>query len=242
LLLGVFVLFSAPVTAAEQEIVIFHPPANTIHLKLRILYDIFEMLEADLKVKFVMTDYPWKRAIQMAQEGQGGIIPFSKNAERLQLFDYSDEIFRDDNVLVVLKGREFPFQRIEDLQGKTLGYLAGASVGEEFERGRRDIFISDVDHAGSSERLKKLLFGRIDAAMINLGAAGLRAAIESDEELKRRQAEFVILPRPLVSDPNYLGFAKSRKMQPFLDEFNRALTRARQDGRMQKVLDKYAPE
>jgi ABC-type amino acid transport substrate-binding protein len=45
-----------------------------------------------------------------------------------------------------------------------------------------------------------------------------------------------------VSDPNYLGFARSRKMQPFLDEFNRALARARQDGRMQKVLDKYAPE
>lgn len=141
---------------------------------------------------------------------------------------------------MVLKGHEFPFQRIDDLRGKIIGFLGGASVGEEFERGRREVLKPEPDFAGPETRLKKLLYGRIDAAVVSTGVAGLRSIIALDEDLIRTKDRFVILPTPLASDPNYLAFAKTMNMQPFLREFNRALAEARRDGRMQALLDRHA--
>lgn len=222
---------------AKRELEIFHPPISNVSLKLEMFFDIFRLLEQDLPVSFKMTDLPWKRAILRAEKGDGGIIPFSKNAERVKSFDYSDEIFRDEIVLVVLRGNEFPFERIDDLKGKRIGYLGGATVGEEFERGIREVFAPAPDFAGPETRLKKLLAGRIDAAVVSTGVAGLRSIIALDSELTRNKDRFVILPTPLASDANYLAFSKSMNMQPFLKEFNRALATARRSGRLQKLLE-----
>ena len=227
--------------ALASDQVVFYPPKGNISVKLDILFELFRSLENDLGVHFRMTEMPWKRAIQMAESGAGGIMPFSRNAERLERFDFSDEVFRDEIVLVVLRGREFSFHGIDDLKGKTVGYLGGASVGEEFERGRRDVFRSDMDFAGPETRLKKLLAGRIDVAVVSTGAAGLRSIIALDEQLQRAQDRFVILPTPLVSDANYLAFAKGMNMAGFLADFNRALDAARKDGRYQRIIDAYRP-
>ena len=226
--------------ADNREIELFHPPISNVSVKMDILFDLFRLLEKDLSVRFRMTDLPWKRAIQMAERGAGGIIPFSKNVERLQRFDFSDEIFRDEIVLVVLRGKEFPFQKIDDLRGKTIGFLGGATVGEEFERGIREVFSPSPDFAGPEARLKKLLAGRIDAAVVSTGAAGLRSIIAQDSELIRNKDRFVILPRPLASDANYLAFAKTADMQPFLNNFNNALQVARKDGRLQRIMDRHS--
>lgn len=241
LLLGFWLsLASGMLAAAEPEkrtLTIFHPPVSNVSVKLSLFFEIFDLLEKDLPVTFQMTDLPWKRAIQKAEDGAGGIIPFSKNADRLKHFDFSDEIFRDEIVLVVLKEKTFPFRGIDDLKGKTIGYLGGASVGEEFERGLRDVFKGEPDFAGPETRLRKLLAGRIDAAVVSTGVPGLNSIIALDSELMRNRDRFIILPTPLASDPNYLAFAKTMQMQDFLREFNRALAAARNDGRLQKILN-----
>ena len=41
-------------------------------------------------------------------------------------------MYYDEILLVVLKGKEFTFNTMEDLRGKTIGCLRGASYGDEY--------------------------------------------------------------------------------------------------------------
>ena len=71
-------------------------------------------------------------------------------------------------LLVVIKGREFPFETIDDLEGKVVGDRGGSSYGDELERGKRVIFTVEED-AGTIQRLKKLQAQRIDMAIFGPG-------------------------------------------------------------------------
>jgi hypothetical protein len=53
--------------------------------------------------KFEYSLYPWKRSYQLALNGKGGIDDLTKNNERLKIFNYSDVMYYDELVLVVLK-------------------------------------------------------------------------------------------------------------------------------------------
>lgn len=75
--------------------------------------------------------YPWKRAYAGALSAQGGVIGMSKTSVRLALFDYSAPIYDDNINVVVLKGREFPFASLEDLEGRKIGVQLGASYGSD---------------------------------------------------------------------------------------------------------------
>ena len=204
-----------------------------------ILIDIMRYAEAETGYSFDIILYPWKRAYHNALQEKGGIIGLSKNSERLRIFDYSDVMYYDDLVLVVLKGNEFPFDKIEDLKGKTLGVQRGSSYGEEFEKGKGVLF-ETVEDDNQVNRLRRLLRNRLDAALIGPGKIGFSHIVRQDSELLRRKDEFVILPKLFKRDPNFLGFLKTMEMRTFLEKFNRALEKGRKTGAVQKILDSYS--
>jgi ABC-type amino acid transport substrate-binding protein len=183
--------------------------------------------------------YPWARAYWMAESGQAGIVGLSWTSERQQRFDYSEALFYDEVIVVVRHADAFAFGGIDDLAGRRIGLGAGGSFGEEFEQARRrGVFHVDEDN-GPVSRLKKLLAGRIDAALINPGLAGLRRAIAQDPELTRHAAEILALPQPLKRDANYLGFHKSLDMDEFLTEFNAVIRRGYENGDIPRLLEGY---
>ena len=177
-----------------------------------ILIDILKHVEAQSDLRFDIRLYPWMRSYSYAVEGKGGIIGLSKNRERLKVFDYSDVMFYDDLILVVLKGNEFEYAKISDLKGKVIGVNRGGSYGDAFENGKKNLFTIDED-ADQIVRLKKLLHKRFDAALIGPGKLGLEYAFQQDEELRNNRDKFVVLPVPFKRDPNYMGFAKSQNKQ-----------------------------
>lgn len=183
--------------------------------------------------------FPWARAYAMAGEGQGGIIGLSKTEERLKLFDYSEVIFFDDVIVVVKKGREFDFVTLPDLRGRTVGVGRGGSFGNRFDQAvKSGLFRVNWDD-GPVIRLRMLLAGRIDCALISPGRLALARTIAKDAMLREHEGEFVALPVPLRHDPNYLGFAKGMNMRGFLDEFNAVLRRERDNGEIGRILDRY---
>ena len=236
-LLSLLLIFVPVVHGADSspQISIFYPPVKP--LKYRIMVDILKHLDQrhnyGLKIELV----PWKRAYAQGLNGKGGVLGLSKNEQRLKVFDYSDELYVDQILLVVLKGKEFPFDNIEDLQGKRIGGNAGSSYGDDFERGKKQVFNYLEDYRGASIRLKKLLFSRIDAALIGPGRAGFEEAISQDAQLKTEADKFSILPKPLVEDPNFLGFAKSMQMQDFLQRLNQDLRTARENGEIDVIIE-----
>ncbi|SDI13537.1 ABC-type amino acid transport substrate-binding protein [Pseudomonas benzenivorans] len=204
------------------------------------LVDILRYADAAMpEHNIVVHLYPWARAYWMAESGQAGIVGLSWTAERQQIFDYSEALFHDEVIVVVRRGEEFAFSTLDDLEGRRIGLGAGGSFGEEFEQARRrGVFRVDEDN-GPVSRLKKLLAGRIDAALINPGLAGLHRAIAQDPELLRHADEIRALPQPLKRDANYLGFHKSLAMGEFLADFNAVIRRGYENGDIPRLLARY---
>jgi polar amino acid transport system substrate-binding protein len=180
--------------------------------------------------------YPWKRAYVSAEYGKGGVIGVSKTAPRELLFDFSEPIYHDDILLVVLKGQEFAFNDINDLIGKKIGAQLGASYGNDADILIESQTLNIERDQSQAARLGKLLRGRIEVALIGNGQSGLQTLLNSDPELKAHRDKFVALPTPLTRDTLYLAFAKGMHMQDFLKEFNQAL----QQGRAEQKLPPLA--
>jgi polar amino acid transport system substrate-binding protein len=180
--------------------------------------------------KVIVDMASWKRSYLLAEKGKGGIIGLSKTKARLEIFDYSEPFYESMVGIVVKKGKEFPFNSVVDLKGKLIGVTNGASYGDEFDNAlAAKLFYVDMNYA-SDIRLKKLLYGRVDCALVTNGEFGLNEMIKKDPELSNKRAEFAYLNKPLVRDPLYLAFHKSMKMQTFLIEFNRAIKDAKERG------------
>jgi polar amino acid transport system substrate-binding protein len=202
-----------------------------------ILIDILKFADQELRDdSFKIELYPWARSYRYATSGVGGIVGLSWTLERAALFDYSDPVYVDDVVIVVRKGKEFAFKEMADLRGKRIGLGRGGSYGEAFEKAREaGVFTVDGD-GGAVERLNKLALDRIDCALFNAGKAGFEETLRSDKGLDAMRSAFVVLAVPLRSDPNYLAFAKSMQMKPWLNDFNQIIKKGYGRGDIQKII------
>lgn len=244
LLAALALSWAAPVWATEVEVVGNDYSVPKIYSDQGeprgILVDILRHLDAELAQDSMnLRLYPWARAYKLAESGQVAIVGLSMTKERLAIFDYSEPLFYDEVVMVVRRGREFEFTGLEALTGKRLGIGSGGTFGDDFERARRSgVFMVDEDN-GPTIRLKKLLTGRIDVALINPGRAGVLAALKRDPALIGREDDFAILERPLKRDANYLGVPKSLKLGDFLERFNQAVRRSQASGALNRLIEQY---
>ena len=180
--------------------------------------------------KVILDMASWKRSYLMAEKGKGGIVGLSKTKARLEIFDFSEPFHESIVGLVVKKGKEFPFSSVADLKGKLISVTNAASYGEAFDNAlAAKLFQVDVNYA-FDVRLKKLLYDRVDCAVVNDAENGLDTLLKKYPDLFNKRDQFVYLSKPLVRDPIYLDFHKSMKMQAFLVEFNRAIKDAKQKG------------
>lgn len=202
-----------------------------------ILIDILHYAEQQLQEdRLRLALYPWARAYLQASSGDGGIVGLSWTRRRDDLFDYSDPLFFDEVVIVVRRGNEFPFKTLSDLQGKRVGVVRGASYGEAFEKAQNNgLFVADGDN-GAHNRLQKLVAGRIDCALFNVGRAGFEETLRIHKEFMPFKDVLVVLPVPLRSDPNFLAFPKSMQMKAWLEKFNQIIKKGYARGDIPKII------
>ena len=244
LLIGFMTLFLLTSFCFAEEIIIFGNDKKSPKVwsekgqPTGLLVDILRHLEPQLGSTFNIKLCPWKRAYYNMLEGEGGIIGLSKNDQRLKIIDYSDVMFVDEIILVVIKGNEFFYNTINDLQGKCVGVVRGSSYGSIFDKAEGTVFTATPD-SGTVFRLLKLLHGRMDVALVNPGRAALDNAIMSDPHLKDNKSKFIVLENPFMYDPNYLGFTKTTNQKKFISRFNQALQKSKQSGAIQKIIQSY---
>lgn len=190
------------------------------------------LTRAGFKVRVELT--PWARAIAEAKLGAGVINGLSKTPEHERNFLYSQPITFDRVVVVVKKGKEFPFESVRDLAGKTVGVLRGVTYGDEWRAALESFRREEDDHAES--RLKKLLLDRIDAAIISSGFVGFRLAAE---RAGLDPSAFTILPKPLFVEANCLGIAKGPDSANKLERINAAIEVMNGDGITRRIMEKY---
>lgn len=179
---------------------------------------------------------PWKRAYEMAARGDGGLVGVSFTQERSKTFDFSKPVYDDDIQIITLKDRTFSFTKLDDLKGKVIGGVNGASYGEEVDRAiAAGLFTIDRD-VGQAGRLRKLLAGRLDAAFIGNGNSGFDGVVASAKELSINRERFAILPTPLTRDPLHLAFAKTMNKKAAIERFDEAVEKLRRSGELRKIL------
>ena len=238
----------APLKAYSCELTIYGNQAKPPKYWLEdgqakgILVDMTKHLGDAMNCEFYISLLPWKRAYVSAEKGLGGIIGLSMSDERLKLFDYSDIMFIDELLLVVKKGREFPFKNISDLEGKLLGIGRGSHYGTNFDKALEANVFEISEDDSPIDRFEKLLAERIDVLVIGPGKLGFNAVINASKTLSDNADQFVILPVPLKRDPNHLGIAKSKNKKDLLIKFNVALHEAKLNGTIKKIVEKYATQ
>lgn len=204
------------------------------------LIDMMAYIGKEMGCTFDIQLYPWARAYKKAEIGHGGIIGLSMTEERLRLFDYSDVMYVDELLLVVKKGKEFHFESVSDLKGKTVGVTRGAKYGSAYsEAVEEGVFVVSEDDSQIS-RFKKLLRERIDVMIVGPGVAGFESILQSAPELLEQREQFVILPVPFKKDPNYMGVPKSLNQGDFIQRFNNALQKGKDSGEIAKIIQSYA--
>lgn len=201
-----------------------------------ILVDILRYAEPELGIKFKIELFPMARAIKYSYDKNGGVIAFSKTEDRLKDFDYSDPVYNDEIILVVKKGREFNFEKVEDLRGKTVVYQRGASYGPVFEEAKK-VFVP-VETNNSVSGLLFINAERADAIVISPGIKALHALL-NDPMLANLKDAFIPLPNPLAVDPNYLAFHKDMKMGDLIKRFNVVIKKGKESGDINRIIEKY---
>lgn len=201
-----------------------------------ILVQILERAQALTGDRYDIRLSPWKRAYELAARGEGGVVGVSFNQDRAKVFDFSKPFYDDDIQIVTLADKTFGYTQLTDLKGKTIGGVNGASYGEEVDSAIAKGLISVERDVGQAGRLRKLLAGRLDAALIGNGSAGLESVIAADAELKANRNRFIALPKPLTKDPLHLAFAKSMDKSAAIARFDAAIEKMRKSGELAKLL------
>lgn len=239
--LGVLCMWAALFGAQAETLVVlgddtYSPVVYSDHGKpAGILPAILERVSALTGDHYEVRLSPWKRAYELALRAEGGVVGVSFNSERAKVFDFSKPIYDDDIQIVTLKNKTFAYTKLDDLKGKVIGGISGASYGEVVDKAvAAGLFTVERD-VGAAGRLRKLLAGRLDAAFIGNGSFGLDDVINSQDELRSNRGQFVALPTPLTRDPLHLAFAKTMNKRAALDRFDAALEKLRKTGELKKL-------
>lgn len=202
-------------------------PAGTL---VRILKKISEKTGDHYEVRL----YPWKRAYDHATRGEGAIIGLSMTPARQELFDFSEPLYHNELQLVVAKGHEFAFTKLDDLKGKRIGASVGVSYGAEVDQAIESGRIEFKRDGDPTARLVRVLQGALDAAIVGHGMAGLELLVDGHPRLQPRRDGLSVLPRPLTRDPLYLATAKSMQKKDALGRLNKALAELQRSGQLKR--------
>ena len=175
---------------------------------------------------------PWARALIMAANGEGVICSLSKTPERELIFSFSNPVLVDHVVIVTMKQKNMVAGSLADLKGMVVGINRGSRYGPRFVE-ELPLVRMDEDNSGES-RLRKLVLGRFDAAIIPGGSAAVRfnaklAGVDMNE--------LTVQKIPLALDKNYFAISRLRPdANDVLGRLNTALASMNSDGSLDAVL------
>lgn len=231
-----------PSLVSAEEITVYGDDsyAPIIYLKngvpSGIIPEIFKSLESKTGDTYKLSLTPWSRATVESLRTKSGITNISKNKEREKIYDFSLPIYFDNIQLVVLKGREFKYQKTDDLIGKKIGIATSVAYGDTIDSKIASGALTVERDLSQAARIRKLLHNRIDVAFIGNGDAGLEFILNSEPDLLKYKDKFVALPVPLASDPLHLAFDKKLNMKSVLNRFNKAFLKFSKTSEYKKII------
>lgn len=211
------------------------------------LTDILRYFEREANVRFDAVILPWKRAQFETLAGKGIIYGFSRSAERLRHYYFSQPVI-SERVWAISYGLPKPdYRAVDDLHGKVVSIGRGFSHGMEFDQARDVVFTVQEDSASVAARFKKLIAKRSDLMLWPVRQFEHSSQVEHyintmvvpdslDPDLKGQK--FNVSDQPIFYDTVHFATAKGH-YQEVIDRIDVAIARGSKNGSLAKVLRGY---
>src|SRR5262249_55504557 len=145
------------------------------------------------------------------------IVGIYTTEERKKYLTYPAQPYTDDsNVVWVLKGKEFPYAKWEDLIGKRGTAMQGESYGEKFDQFIKDKLTFEWVNK-PDQNLKKLETGRSDYYPFSLYGGQIQVKQLGYE------GKIVNLAKPISAEGVYIGLSKKSPLIKQLPAIEKAI-------------------
>lgn len=185
--------------------------------------------EEGYEVKFVYL--PWKRGFEEAKAGRyDGSFIWRENEERKADFLFSEPVIFLSTSLFQQKGKDFTWDKPQDLAKFKIGGVVGYAYGIEDLEKEGVVKIRRITNPDNN--YKKLVSGRLDFVLEDhdVGLETINRLGMSDKVVANAKA--------LQSNSFHMIFPKkSARSVQLLEVFNRGLVKLKADGRLQKYRD-----
>ena len=176
---------------------------------------------------------PWKRMLIYLEKGKIDMtVALYQTPEREVLYQYTSPYFQNESRVFVVKGKEFPFEKFEDLIGRVGGATPG-NLGEEFEGFAKQHKLRIERVPTIKQMTKKLLLGRNDYLILDYlnGMIGIKK--------EGLQDQIVALPHPVTASSVHLALSRQSPCLALLPQINAVIETSIQDGTLQAIVDRY---
>lgn len=179
--------------------------------------------------------FPWKRSYELARLGLwDASAVWWPTAESRKDFWISEPVVETSFVYFHLKNKPFDWEKVEDLQGLTIGITLGYDYGTAFMRAMQQGQI--IVDANSQDELnyKKLLLGRIDVFPNDLLVGSAQIKNTFPPEIA---AGFTHHPKEFERSTLSLILSKKTENGRFyLEKFNSGLEQLKQSGKLKQMF------
>jgi len=174
----------------------------------------------------------WQQVQDKCKNGEiDMIVSAYKNDERATYMNYSLPYLPQPTVIIVEKGKEFPFGRWESLIGKKGVSNVGESYGQEF-----DDFIKDklnVQFIAFERAIELLNRGEADYLIVDLFTALIYSRLLQGEDA------IAILDPPVTTQTFHITIGKNSALAKQMPEIDKQLRTLVKDGTVEKLFYKH---
>ncbi|MCP3943796.1 MAG: amino acid ABC transporter substrate-binding protein [Desulfobacteraceae bacterium] len=176
---------------------------------------------------------PWKRVQMNARNGLIDVIAAAYiNEERKTYMDYTVPFIKDPVVIFVLKDKVFPFEKWDDLIGKTGTTNLGESYGEAFDQFiKTKLSMNRVPNTIKNFELLKL--ERYHYFVFGLYPGMALASTTGYDQI------ITTLPNHVEAADFYITFSKKSNLAGLLPQVNKIINRLKADGSIAAWVVKY---
>jgi polar amino acid transport system substrate-binding protein len=177
--------------------------------------------------------YPWKRCLSALRGGEAdALVSLLKTPDREEYVLYPDEhISVSRTAFFTRANREITFSgSYGELQGHTIGVIAGFSYGEAFDQAD---YLRKEEVPDAKMLIRKVLSGRNDLAAENQAVISATAlAMGVKDELR-------FLEPPVHTQKLYVGFSRYKQLDELCRQFSQTLARFKKTEAYRSILARH---
>jgi len=214
-------------------------PVSYLNTKTRqpqgLAIDLIQYISRKLEIPLVIDlERPWKRVLSDLANGDIDLVTaIYKNHPRQAVYRFSKPYFTNQAHVFVLKGHEFPFDQLADLEKHSGGVPIGSSFGDEFDTFAKQHHLNLRNLKTEQQLLGMLQLGRIDYyiqdyldATLYLKQFGLSDSV-------------VALEHPVSTNAVHFAISRNSACVKLLPRINDIIITAKNNGALDAIIQRH---